>query len=34
MMVKNLKYGMNLGQAHLLFSGGVQTETPVGASWT
>jgi hypothetical protein len=34
MMVKNLKYGLSLGQAHLLFSGGVQTETPVGASWT
>jgi hypothetical protein len=33
-MVKKLKYGLSLGQAHLLFSGGVQTETPVGASWT
>jgi hypothetical protein len=33
-MVKNLKYGLSLGQAHLLFSGGVLTETPVGPCWT
>jgi hypothetical protein len=27
MVVKKLKYGLSLGQAHLLFSGGVQAET-------